>query len=362
MFTWITPRVEEKKEVDDKGHEKTVRQTVYDTHQLDVSPASTNVDVKLTLDQRLKGLMWYSLYGVEFEGVWTYAHKAENAGTLHIAFQFPDAAGVYDGFHFFVAGKDRSSELRPVDGKMIAEIDVAPGDEIAYSIGYKSRGTDEWRYLPGTGVASLKDFRLTMITDFQDIDFPAESMSPVSKERRDGGWKLDWTFRQVVTGHNIGMTMPARIQPGELAASLAFSAPISLLFFFLVIFVLATLKKIEIHPVNYLFLGGAFFAFHLLFAYSVDHLHLIPAFVLSSVVSIFLVVSYLKLVVGARFACIEAGLAQLLYLVGFSVAHFFDGFTGLTVTLLSIVTLFFLMQLTGRIRWSEQLHAKKATA
>jgi len=154
--------------------------------------------------------------------------------------------------------------------------------------------------------------------------------------------------------------MPSRIQPGELAASLAFSAPISLLFFFLVIFVLATLKKIEIHPVNYLFLGGAFFAFHLLFAYSVDHLHLIPAFVVSSVVSILLVVSYLRLVVGPRFAFVEAGLAQLLYLVGFSIAHFFDGFTGLTVTILSILTLFLLMQLTGRIRWSEQFGTGRA--
>jgi hypothetical protein len=40
------------------------------------------------------------------------------------------------------------------------------------------------------------------------------------------------------------------------------------------------------------------------------------------------------------------------YLVGFSLAHFWEGYTGLTVTVLSIVTLFLLMQLTGRIRWS----------
>ena len=73
--------------------------------------------------------------------------------------------------------------------------------------------------------------------------------------------------------------------------------------------------------------------------------------------------SYLRLAVGPRFAFVEAGLAQLVYLVGFSLAHFWDGFTGLTVTVLGIVTLFALMQLTGRIRWSEVTGASlKASA
>ena len=67
-----------------------------------------------------------------------------------------------------------------------------------------------------------------------------------------------------------------------------------------------------------------------------------------------LVVSYLRLVVGRRFAWREAGLAQIVYLVGFSFAHFFEGFTGLIVTVGSILTLFLLMQLTGRIKWSDR--------
>jgi inner membrane protein involved in colicin E2 resistance len=156
--------------------------------------------------------------------------------------------------------------------------------------------------------------------------------------------------------------MPNLIQPGELASALAFSAPISLFFFFLVVFVLSTLRRVDLHPINYLFLAGAFFAFHLLFAYSVDHLPVVPAFALASAVSMILVVSYLRLVVSSRFAFVEAALAQLVYLVGFSLAHFFDGFTGLTVTVLSIATLFVLMQVTGRVRWSEVLASKPGPA
>src|SRR5262249_19523811 len=115
---------------------------------------------------------------------------------------------------------------------------------------------------------------------------------------------------------------------------------------------------IELHPMNYFFLATAFFAFHLLLAYLVDHISIHVAFVICSIVSVFLVVSYLRLVVGMRFAAVEAGGAQLIYLVLFSYAFFFKGFTGLAITIGSIVTLFVVMQMTGRIRWAEKFAAK----
>ena len=75
-----------------------------------------------------------------------------------------------------------------------------------------------------------------------------------------------------------------------------------------------------------------------------------------------LVISYLRLVVGIRFAAVEAGIAQLIYLVLFSYAFFFKGFSGLAVTIGSILTLFVVMQMTGRIRWSEKFRQPRAGA
>jgi inner membrane protein involved in colicin E2 resistance len=147
--------------------------------------------------------------------------------------------------------------------------------------------------------------------------------------------------------------MPRRLNPGPLAARIAFFAPVSLGFFFVWIFAISLMRKVDLHPMHYLFLGASFFAFHLLLAYTVDRIDLVPAFLLASVVSVFLVVSYLRLVAGMRFAAVEAGGSQLVYLVLFSYAHFFEGFTGLLVTVGSILTLFALMQLTARIRWDE---------
>ena len=45
----------------------------------------------------------------------------------------------------------------------------------------------------------------------------------------------------------------------------------------------------------------------------------------------------------------------IIYLVLFSYAFLVEGFTGLAVTIGTIVTLFVVMQMTGRIRWEEKL-------
>src|SRR5258708_4741479 len=150
------------------------------------------------------------------------------------------------------------------------------------------------------------------------------------------------------------MTMAEKLQPGPLAGEISYFAPVSLFFFFFLMLIISTLRNIDLHAMNYFFLAAAFFAFHLLLAYLVDHISIHAAMVISSVVSVALVVSYLRLVVGIRFAALEAGTAQLIYLVIFSYAFFWKGFTGLAITIISIITLFVVMQATGKIKWSEK--------
>ncbi len=81
------------------------------------------------------------------------------------------------------------------------------------------------------------------------------------------------------------------------------------------------------------------------------------AFALSALVSVFLVVSYLRLVVGIGFASREPALAQIVYLVLFSYAFFLKGFTGLAITIGTILTLFVVCRsrvaCAGREIWRE---------
>jgi hypothetical protein len=332
----------------------------YEHDPVKANLASTRAKAELHSDPRRKGLVWYALYDVLFSADYSYVHEDDRPGLLRIELALPGESAVYDNLVFSVDGVDRSAALDAEPGSLVYELRVLPKQRVAFHASYQSRGIDTWRYQPTVGASRLNDFHLELVTDFQKIDFPTETLSPSTRDRSGKGYRLAWDFRQIVTGQGIGMVMPSHIQPGELAAALSFSAPVSLLFFFAVVFVLATLRKLDVHPINYLLIAAAFFAFHLLFAYSVDHVSVETAFVVCSVVSVLLVVSYLRLVVSTVFACREAALAQLVYLVGFSLAHFWDGYTGLTITVLAIGTLFVMMQLTGRIRWHDVLGPNKS--
>jgi len=316
----------------------------------------SRVRVGFELEHRQKGLLWYATYKVAFAGDYVFRNVTANEQAVWFHLQFPAAQAVYDDLEFEIDGKP--AEVTTTNVSAMATAKVAPGQSATLHVGYRSQGLDSWRYSFGPGVGQVKDFVLTMDTNFHDIDFPENALSPTSKRENSQGWELTWAYKSLVSGFQIGMTMPQKLQPGPLAAQISFFAPLSLLFFFFLMFIITTMRRIEIHPMNYFFLACAFFAFHLLFAYLVDRISIHAAFFICSAASIFLVVSYLRLVVGIRFAAVEAGIAQLIYLVLFSYAFFLKGFTGLAVTIGSILTLFVVMQLTGRMRWAERFAAQ----
>ena len=222
------------------------------------------------------------------------------------------------------------------------------------NVGYRSQGLDTWHYNFGDQVSQVRDFELRLITDFKGFDFPENTLSPTQENKIGRGSELVWSYKNLVSGYKIGLALPQKLQPGPLAGRISAFAPVSLLFFFFVLFVLTTIRGINLHPMNYFFLACAFFSFHLLMAYLVDHISIHLVFAICSAISVFLLVSYLRLVVGMRFAAIEAGLAQVIYLILFSYAFFFQGFTGLAITIGAILTLFITMQMTARVRWAEK--------
>lgn len=312
---------------------------------------SSLLDVTLGLEHRRKGLLWYSTYKVGFDGTYVFRNTT---GQEKVAFalKFPTGRAVYDNLVFTVDGTPVT--LTSDKDSTKGTVAVRPGETATLRVSYSSQGLGEWRYNFGGDVAQVRDFRMRMRTNFKAIDFPENTLSPSEERETADGWELEWNYKSLVSGFQIGMAMPEKLQPGPLAGRISFFAPVSLFFFFFLMFIITTMRGIELHPMNYFFLAAAFFSFHLLLAYLVDHVSIHAAFAASSVVSIFLVISYLRLVVGTRFAAREAGLAQFVYLVMFSYAFFFKGFTGLAVTVGSILTLFVVMQITGRVRWAEK--------
>ena len=325
----------------------------------------SRVRAALDLEQRQKGLLWFATYRVAFAGDYVFRNDTDSDDVL-LQLSFPAPEAIYDDLVFKVNGQPQ--ETHAASGAVQARVQVPVGQTVRLEVGYRSQGMTTWNYafsedsrevreigikLP-THVEQVRDFQLDMTTDFADIDFPQNTLSPTTKVRAGNGWRLTWKYNNLVTGYGIGMLLPQKIQPGPLVGRISFFAPVSLLFFFFLMFIITRMRGIDLHPMHYFFLATSFFAFHLLLAYLADHLSIHLAFAICSAVSIFLVVSYLRIVVGPRFALIDAALTQLVYLVGFSYAFFFDGFTGLAITIGAIVTLFIVMQMTARVDWRKE--------
>ncbi|HTE16420.1 MAG TPA: hypothetical protein VK642_15210 [Burkholderiales bacterium] len=323
---------------------------------------SSDIKVDLKLDHRQKGLLWYSTYGVTFGATYVFINSEAVARDIKVALPFPAEKAVFDDLRFDLEGAAWLAPPVPGDGHINGWTRLAPGEKATLRVGYRSQGLDRWAYRFGSGVSEVKNFKLAMRTDFDAIDFPEAAISPTTKTRDGNGWALQWEYRRLVSGVNIAMMMPEKLQPGPLASQIALFAPVSFFFFIVVLLVIGIVRHVEIHPMHFFFLAASFFAFHLLFAYLADQVSIHAAFALAAAVSMLLTISYLRIVYGAAFAFLAAGTAQLVYLVLFSYAFFFKGLTGLAITIGAIATLFVLMQVTARVNWSAVFGQRKAVA
>ena len=345
------------KEIETVENGQIVKKNLYENVPVDLPLESSKINVDLDLQHRQKGLLWYSTYRVRFDGLYSFRNTSDQEQTVTFQLQFPTTQAIYDNLTFIVDGNPvaLTNEKNAAKGT----IKIAAGKTAQLQVGYTSQGLNEWRYSFGASdVSQVKDFNLHMTTNFKEIDFPQNTLSATEKRETGSGWDLTWSYKNLLSGYQIAMAMPEKLQPGPLAGRISFFAPVSLLFFFFLMLIITTMRGIDLHPMNYFFLAAAFFSFHLLMAYLVDHISIHASFAIASAVSVFLVVSYLRLVVGIRFASREAALAQFIYLVMFSYAFFLKGFTGLAITIGSVLTLFVVMQVTGRIRWADKFSVK----
>jgi inner membrane protein involved in colicin E2 resistance len=336
--------------VTENGRQRIVERTRFDSHT--IRPSASEVDVVLQNEPRKKGLLWYATYKVSFHGDYVFRHPERDQQAMRFYLPLPAGKAVYDDLQFVVNGQP--SALVMEKETAYVPFEAMPNQSVRVQVTYRSQGLDSWKYSFGQDVNPVENFHLRMTTNFRDIDFPDNTLAPTEKRETAGGWQLDWNYKNLLSGYAIAMTMPEKLQPGPLASEISFFAPVSLFFFFFLIFIITTLRNVDLHPMNYFFLCGAFFTFHLLLAYLADHLDIHLSFAISSFVSVFLVVTYLRLVIGIQFAIREAALAQVIYLVLFSYAFFFKGLTGLSITIGAILTLFAVMQMTGRIRWEDK--------
>jgi hypothetical protein len=314
---------------------------------------ASDIKARLDLDQRRKGLLWYATYAVDFDASYRVKNTHTRAARTRMSIAFPNPDGLYDGFAVSVDG--REVPVRFTGNAAEADFVIPAGRAVTVRTGYKSQGLDRWAYAPTDGVGSVRDFQLAMTTDFADVDFPDGAVSPTSKTRVPEGWQLTWKYDSLVSGRTIALDMPKPLNPGPVASRISFFAPVSLLFFFAAMTLNVMTAKARLHPMHFAFLAAGFFAFHLLFAYLADQVAIGWAFGAASLTAVALCVGYLYLVLGKTALLVESAISQFVFLVLFSFSFFYEGYTGLAITIGAIATLAFFMVKTGRTDWEKVL-------
>ena len=324
-----------------------------------VVPETSKIEVKLLSDPKMRGLLWHRTYDVAFAAEYQLVNPTKVPQTIYVQFPLPDDATALKDVVFDLPGATNDGPAAGGgDAGMTRAVVVEAGGKVVMKVAYRTRGMDTWKYAFGA-VPRVRGFRMVMTTDFADIDIPSGTGSPTERVFDGKGWNLVWNYPDVIAAPDIGMDMPKVLNAGPVASRMTFFAPVSLLFFFSVVLLVGLRRGIALHPMHFFFVAAGFFAFHLVFAYLVDLLPIHPSFAIAAAVSVLLVSGYLRAVGGKKLWAVAVP-AQLTYLVVFSYSFFFDGLTGITLTVVAVLTLAVLMFLTAKFDWSSAFTGTKA--
>ena len=107
---------------------------------------SSRINVKLDLEQRRDGLLWYNLYNVRFSARYRIRNDTSSR-RLSVHFALPSTDGTYADFQAFIGGK-RVTDPTALDQGCV-NFTLPPHEEASIDIGYRSRGMGLGRIASG---------------------------------------------------------------------------------------------------------------------------------------------------------------------------------------------------------------------
>jgi len=314
-------------------------------------PESSKVQVVLDFKPRKKGLITHRTYVATFAAEYEWKNPEPVDAQLAIQFIIPGRSTRVDQYELTLDGK--VMDEAPVDGKVTATLLVPAGGTKSMTVKYSALGKDTWRYLLGPG-GKARNFSLTMDTNFANYNVPADVESPTCSSAHTGGITHTWTFPNVTGVDAVGLEVPDYVDAAKVASRMSFFGPLSLGLFFVVLVIAALRMGVYLHIMHFVLLAAACFAFQLLFSYSVDVMPPPLAFGVAALASMALVATYLKLVAGTAFMWLAVA-AQAAYIMLFNATFFFEGYTGLTLTIMGVITLGLIMTGTAKMDWNAVL-------
>ena len=324
-----------------------------------VALESTRATVDLDLEHRRKGLLWYATYAVAFKGTYTFRNPDAEAREIHVRFPLPAQDALFDDFVFTVDGRRPSVPAGDVSKEMTAAANAAPG-----APSRSTCSTDRAASARGPTRSPRSASRRCATSTSRSAPTSATSTSragTVSPSEKSS------TPRRL--GTDVGLRQPD-LRPGDRHGAARQAEPGSLrgARHVLRACVAAVLPGRDGDGGNDV---GTVAPPDALLVHRRRVLRVPPAAGLpgrprhgacrvrhgrrrqprawSSATC--------EWSPACAAPCWSPALPRLVFLVLFSYAFFFEGFTGLAITVGAIVTLFVLMQMTARVSWDEVFRA-----
>lgn len=299
---------------------------------------------------REKGLLKYPGYTLAFKGRFVVDNNQNQTDFYYFDFQLPEKAGNITDIQVFEDGEVFQADNNYADG-IQWQGRLNGQQRKSFTIIYKAQGTKNFAYLLQEKKIEIKSLYLSMKTDYQEILLAEQAMVPTEKKSDKKIAQWIWQAQNIITGQNIAFNFQIAGNWGELVAKLFFLGPLSIFLFIGLLLIYTNGQASRLHPMHYFFYLTSFFIYYLLCSYLVSFLPVLFAVLIALMVSTSLLVYY-TYAIGKHRLLIKIIIGGcLLFQWLFSIAFFFPAYTGLLITLASILAFAALMRASAQVDW-----------
>ncbi|MCB1176336.1 MAG: hypothetical protein KDK36_02045 [Leptospiraceae bacterium] len=311
------------------------------------------LDIKILKNIRKKGLLVFPGYILEFKSEFTFKNNTGKPSMIYFNLELPSYAGNITDVNVELEGKPYTGDSNLADGIDWSGV-LAKDESRTISISYKAQGTESFNYSIGSQKTEIKDFNVSIETDFEDFVVPSNALVPTNQVSDSSGAKFKWESKNLITGQNIALDFEVEGNYGEVASKLFLYSPLSMFLFVSSLLLITTAKAKHLHPMHYLFIIISFFIFYLLGSYLITYVNVFTGIIISLAVSSGIMLYYVYLLKKGNDLLTSILAAAFIFQWVFSIAFFFPEHTGLLITISTILAFIILLKYTAETEWENK--------
>jgi hypothetical protein len=333
---------------------------------------TSDIVVKLTVDYRKKGLVYYTGYNANFVGKYRIQNPENEKIYLSFIFPYPmqQGEGMLRDVKLLVNGQEDTENTEYQPNLALWTGLLEPAQALDLTVEYNGRGLNHFIYgfEPGK---QINNFNMKIaVAGTKNVDYPVSTMTPTKTERTADGTTLTWELDRLLTQLNLGVVLPDKLNIAQQIAVMAQRAPVFFLLFLASLCAILTLSKFPLNFLKIAVMSAAYFLFYPLFAYLSVYLDVVLSYGLSFGILGLLVFNYARVIYNLKVA-VAIFLAYTFYLGITSIAALLPTYTGLILVVEGVVLLAVIMQVLSWYRdiqllelfgWSKEEKNKPAPA